>query len=145
MIECNLCFPSRESDWVIYFHAPILHSITRFAQYIVTSSRARGSPVPVPKNVRRMFRRNRIPYITGLIGQTRNEWQNEKWVTKIYTIIVRKNNNKKGFLTFQKGWTKKRVFIYLNKITMQPLRKVAPKYKYKLNYLFGSTFSKGGI
>jgi hypothetical protein len=28
---------------------------------------------------------------------------------------------------------------------MQPLRKVAPKYKYKLNYLFGSTFSKGGF
>ena len=30
----------------------------------------------------------------------------------------------------------KKVFIYLNKITMQPLRKVAPKYKYKITIYF---------
>ena len=43
MIGCNLCFPLRVSEIVIYFHAPISHSITRFAPYTVPT-RAPGAP-----------------------------------------------------------------------------------------------------
>jgi hypothetical protein len=40
----------------LYNLAPISHSITRFALYIVTSSRARERPLYSPKNVHGMFR-----------------------------------------------------------------------------------------
>ena len=59
MIEGNLCFSLRESDWVIYFHAPY-HTLSSASHYIQCQlvhpgCRHIGS-VSVRWNVRGMFR-----------------------------------------------------------------------------------------